>query len=78
MLQYWDIVLLTIRFLYVAKFTILIPLTLLISCKLSFPIVDLKMSSLPASELKSATKKSCGTSGTDPVHSLVPHKSYPL
>jgi hypothetical protein len=33
------------RFLDVAKFTTLTPLSLLILCKLSFPIVGLKMSS---------------------------------
>jgi hypothetical protein len=49
----WNIVLLTLRFLDVAKFTNLTPLSLLISCKLSFPIVGLKMSSLPTLALKS-------------------------
>jgi hypothetical protein len=39
-------VLLTLRFLDVAKFTNLTPLSLLISCKLLFIIVGLKMSSL--------------------------------
>jgi hypothetical protein len=34
-----NIVLLTLRFLDVAKFTNLTPLSLLISCKISFPIV---------------------------------------
>jgi hypothetical protein len=34
------------RFLDVAKFTTPTPLSLVISCKLSFPIVGLKMSSL--------------------------------
>jgi hypothetical protein len=34
-----NIILLTVRFLDVAKFTTLTPLSLLISCKLSFPIV---------------------------------------
>jgi hypothetical protein len=34
------------RFLDVAKFTTLTPLSLLIFCELSFPIVGLKMSSL--------------------------------
>jgi hypothetical protein len=37
----------------VAKFTTLTPLSLLISCKLSFPIVGLQMSSLPTLALKS-------------------------
>jgi hypothetical protein len=47
MLRSGNIVLLTLRFLDVAKFTNLTPLSLLISCKLSFPLVSLKMSSLP-------------------------------
>jgi hypothetical protein len=34
-----------VGFLDVAKFTTLTPLSLLIACKLSFPIVSLKMSS---------------------------------
>jgi hypothetical protein len=40
-------VLLTTKFLDVAKFNALTPLSLLISCELSFPIVSLKISSLP-------------------------------
>jgi hypothetical protein len=40
----------------VAKFTTLTPLSLLISCKLSFPIVGLKMSSLPTLAFKSHNK----------------------
>jgi hypothetical protein len=47
-----NIVLLTLRFLDVEKFTNLTPLSSLISCKLSFPIVGLKMSSLPTLALK--------------------------
>jgi hypothetical protein len=39
-------VLLITKFLDVAKFTTLTPLSLLISCQLSFPIVGLKISSL--------------------------------
>jgi hypothetical protein len=46
MLRCGNIVLLTLRFLDVEKFTTLAPLSLLISCKLSFPIAGLKMSSL--------------------------------
>jgi hypothetical protein len=43
-----NIVLLTVRFLDVAKVTTnLTPLSLIISSKLSFPVVGLKMSSLP-------------------------------
>jgi hypothetical protein len=38
------------RFLDVAKYTDLTPLSLLISCKLSFPIVGLKISSLLSEE----------------------------
>jgi hypothetical protein len=48
------------RFLDVAKFTTLIPLSLPTSCKLSFSIVGLKMSSLPTLALKSAKKCSYG------------------
>jgi hypothetical protein len=40
------------RFLDAANFSTLTPLSLLISCKLSFPIVGLKMSSLPTSAMK--------------------------
>jgi hypothetical protein len=40
-------------FLDVAKLTNLTPLSLLISCKLSFSIIGLKMSSLPTLALKS-------------------------
>jgi hypothetical protein len=47
---------LTIRFLDVAKFTALNPLSLQISCKLSFPIVGLQMSSLLTLALKSPSK----------------------
>jgi hypothetical protein len=39
-------VLLTTKFLDVVKFTTLTPLSVLISCELSFPIVSLKISSL--------------------------------
>jgi hypothetical protein len=37
----------------VAKVTIVTPLSLLISCKLSFPIISFKMSSLPILASKS-------------------------
>jgi hypothetical protein len=53
MLQCGNIVLWTLRFLELAKFTTLTPLSLLISCKVSFPIVGLKMSSLPTLAVKS-------------------------
>jgi hypothetical protein len=42
----WNIILLSVRFLDVAKFTTLTPLPLLILCKLYFPTVGLKVSSL--------------------------------
>jgi hypothetical protein len=48
----WEHLPLAMRFLDVAKFTTLTPLSLLISCKLSFQIVGLKMSSLPTFEFK--------------------------
>jgi hypothetical protein len=49
-------VLLTTKLLDVAKFTTLTPLTLLISCELSFQIIGLKISSLPTFALKSLNK----------------------
>jgi hypothetical protein len=49
------------KFLDVAKFTTLTPLSLLIWCELSFPIVSLKISSLPTFALKSPKKFSCHT-----------------
>jgi hypothetical protein len=54
MLPCGNIVLLTVRFLDVAKFST--PLSLQISCELSFPIVGLKLSSLPILILKSHNK----------------------
>jgi hypothetical protein len=53
MLRCGNIVLLTLVILDVAKFTNLTPLSLQISCKLSFPIVCLKISSLLILALKS-------------------------
>jgi hypothetical protein len=54
-------VLLTTKFLDVANFNTVTLLSLLISCKLSFPIVCLKIFSLPTFALKSSKKFSCGT-----------------
>jgi hypothetical protein len=51
-----NMVLLTTKFLDAAKFTILTPLSLLISCKLSFQFVSLKIFSLPTFVLKSPNK----------------------
>jgi hypothetical protein len=42
MLRYGNIVLLTIRFLDVGKFTSLTPLSIQFSCKLSIPVVGSK------------------------------------
>jgi hypothetical protein len=56
MLRCGNIILLTLRFSDVAKFTNLTPLSLLISCKLSFQIVGLKMSSLRTLALKSPNR----------------------
>jgi hypothetical protein len=41
-----------VKFLDVAKFTAVTPLSLVILCKLSFPVVGLKMSSFPVVGLK--------------------------
>jgi biotin transporter BioY len=52
----WNIVLLTTKLLDEAKFSTLTPLSLLISCKFSFPVVGLKKSSLSTLALKSPKK----------------------
>jgi hypothetical protein len=44
------------KFLDVVKFTTLTSLSLLILCKLSIPVVGLKLSSLPTLALKSHNK----------------------
>jgi hypothetical protein len=56
MLRWGNTVLLTANFLDAAKFAAFTQSLTLISCELSFPIVDLKMSSLPAFALKSPNK----------------------
>jgi hypothetical protein len=56
MLGCGNIVLLTVRFLNVAKFTNLNPLSLLISCKLSLLIIGLKMFSLSTLALRSPNR----------------------
>jgi len=63
---------------YVVKFTTLTPLSLLIPWKLSFPIVCLKIFSVPTFALISHTKIACAASGIDHIHALFPHKSYNL
>jgi hypothetical protein len=55
MLRFGNLVLLIIRFFDLTKFTTLTLLSLLISCKLSFLIDGLKMSSLSTLTLKSPT-----------------------
>jgi hypothetical protein len=77
MLQYGNILILTFRFFNVAKFTALIPLSLLISYELSFLIIHLKIYSVPIFALKSLKKLSFGRSGLDQIHVLVPCKRYP-
>jgi hypothetical protein len=49
MLRCGNIILLTVRLFDVTKLTTLTPLSLLILCKLSFPIVDLKTALLSLS-----------------------------
>jgi len=56
-------ILLTITLSNAAKVTTLTPLSQLISCKLSFPVVGLKIPSLPNFVMKSRKKNSYGTSG---------------
>jgi hypothetical protein len=75
MLRCGNIVLLTIRFLDVAKFTTLHSITLLISCKLSFPSGGLKMSSLPTLALKSPNKIFTWYLRNLSKHVLVPRRS---
>jgi len=60
----------------VAKFITLTPLSLLISCKISFFIVDLKISSLPTLHCNILTVFSIGSTGSHWIHTLVPHKPY--
>ena len=56
MFQDGNIMLLTTRFFGAEKFTILTPLSLPFSCKFSFPIVGLQISSLPSFALKSPNR----------------------
>jgi hypothetical protein len=62
-----NIVLLTTKFSDVAKLTTLTPLSLLISCKPSFTIVGLKLSSLSTFALKPSNKFSYCTCETDQI-----------
>jgi hypothetical protein len=61
----------------VANSTTLTPLSLLISSKLSFSIVGLKMSFLPTLALKSPKKISYGASGIYRIDVLVPRRRCP-
>jgi hypothetical protein len=62
------------QILDVTKFTTLIPLSILILCKLSFPSVGLKMFSLPTLALNSPNKN---VYGVYRIHILVPRRSPP-
>jgi hypothetical protein len=64
------------RFLDVAKFTTLTPLSLQISCKLSLPIVGLKMSSLPTLAFKSPNKIFMWYLGNLSIYVPIPQRSY--
>jgi hypothetical protein len=75
MLQCWITANLTIGLLGVEKFTAQSPLPSPISCKLLFPIIGLKISSLPTLELKYPKKLSCGTYRIDLLEILIPHRS---
>jgi hypothetical protein len=68
---------LTVRFLYVIKFTTLIPLSLLLSCKLSFPIVSLIMHLLPTLGLKRLTEFSYDNYEVCQTHVPIPFRSRP-
>jgi hypothetical protein len=56
-----NMILLTTKFLDVGNFTTLTPLSLLISCGLSFPVVGSEIPSLPTFALNNPTKFSCHT-----------------
>jgi hypothetical protein len=68
----------TTKFLDVAKFITLTPVFLLISCKLSFPIVGLEIFSLHSFALKLPDKIFMSYLETDQKHASVPHRSCPL
>jgi hypothetical protein len=76
MLPCGNTVLLTIRLFDVAKFTTLTSSSLLISYKISFPIVDLKIFLSVLLHWNFLIKFSCGIWETDLIHVTVPHKSY--
>jgi hypothetical protein len=80
MLRCGNTVLLTMRFLDVEKFITLIPLSLLILCKFSLPIVGLKMSPLLTLVLKSPNKIFVWYLGNlSNIHSNASnHQFYPL
>jgi hypothetical protein len=72
MLHCRDIVLVTVKCFDVAKFTALTPLSLLISCKLSFPIIDFNSCSLATLAMKSPNKVSVQYLGnTDAYHNYI-------
>jgi len=65
------------RIFDVAVFTIITPLSLPISCKLSFLTIGLKISSSLLFHCNLQITFSCGTLEIDWIHALLPHKSYP-
>jgi hypothetical protein len=77
MLQCGNIVHLTLKLLDVAKFTNLTPLSLLISCKFSFPIVDLQMSFLPTLALKFPNRIFIWYLRNYEAHVAIPPRSSP-
>jgi len=60
------------------KYTTLTPLSLLISCKLSFPTAGLKISFLPIFSVNLLWEFPCGMLGNDQIHVPVPCESYPF
>jgi len=70
--------LLKTRFFDVAKFTILKQLSLISRCKLSFPIVGWKISSLPSFALKSPNRRFNGIEENDRKSAVIPDKNCPL
>jgi hypothetical protein len=79
MLRSGNILLLSVRFLDVVKFTTQIPLLLLllILFKPSLPIMKLKISSLPTLALKSPKQFSYGVYGIYQTHVPIPRISCP-
>ena len=69
---------LTVVFFDVVKFTKITPLSLVILCKLFFPIVGLKITSCPTLALKSPNSVLCDIWEIYREFVPIPHKSYLL